>query len=129
MFQKTNFEIRISILRILWECVCVCVCVCACVCECECVWIFKQNKEPWLFQPKFAQKWIRIGNSEIWNKNQHPQDTLCANFWSKWTTLTFSTKICPKMDLGFEIYKTNVGIRISILEMPCVLFLPKFAQK
>ena len=45
----------------------------------------------------------------------------------------------PKIDLGFEIQKTTVGIRISILEIPCVPnftqngqhwhFLPKFAQK
>ena len=43
------------------------------------------------------------------------------------------------MDFWLEIQKTNVGIRISILEMPCVpifrqnkqvwLFRPKFAQK
>ena len=43
------------------------------------------------------------------------------------------------MKLGFEIQKTNVGIGISILEIPCVLILrqngqlwifwPKFAQK
>ena len=30
------------------------------------------------------------------------------------------------MDLGFEIQKTNVGIRIHILEIPCV---PIFRQK
>ena len=64
---------------------------------------------------------------------------MCANFQSKWTTLNPSAKIYPKMDLGFEIQKTNVGIRISILEIPCVpifrqngqlwLFEPKFAQK
>ena len=43
------------------------------------------------------------------------------------------------MDLGLEIQKTNVGIRMSILEIPCVpifrqneqlgLFWPKFVQK
>ena len=43
------------------------------------------------------------------------------------------------MGLGFEIQKTNVGIRISILEIPCVsifkkneqvwLLWPKYAQK
>ena len=26
--------------------------------------------------------------------------------------------VCPKMDLGFEIQKANVGIRIGILEIP-----------
>ena len=45
---------------------------------------------------------------------------MCANFQLKQTTLTFSTQICPKRKLGFEIQKTNVGIRISILEIPNV---------
>ena len=53
--------------------------------------------------------------------------------------LTFLPQICAKRKLGFEIPKTNVGIRISIFEIPCVpifrqngqlwLFGPKFAQK
>ena len=53
--------------------------------------------------------------------------------------MTFLAQICPKRKLGFEIQKTNVGIRISILEIPCVpifrqngqlwIFEPKFAQK
>ena len=41
-------------------------------------------------------------------------------------TLTFLAQICPKRKLGFQIQKTNVGIRISILEIPCV---PIFRQK
>ena len=62
-----------------------------------------------------------------------------CNFQSQWTTLIFSTQIWPKMNLGFEIQKTNIEIRISILEIPCVpifrqnehleLFRPTFAQK
>ena len=53
--------------------------------------------------------------------------------------MTFLVQICPKRKLGFEIQETNVGIRISILEIPCVpifrqngqlwVFGPKFAQK
>ena len=64
---------------------------------------------------------------------------MCANFHLKQTTLTFLAQICPKRKLGFEIQETNVGIRISILEIPCVLifrqndqlwvFGPKFGQK
>ena len=63
---------------------------------------------------------------------------MCANFQAKQTTLIFLAQICPKMDLWLEIQKTNVGIRISLLEIPCVaifrqneqlwLFWPKFAQ-
>ena len=50
---------------------------------------------------------------------------MCANFQLKWTTLTFLAQTCAKRKLGFEIQKSNVGIRISILEIPCV---PIFRQ-
>ena len=59
------------------------------------------------------------------NKNQHPQYTMCANFQSKWTTLNFTAQICPKKDLGFETGKSNVGIRINVVETFC---LPIFSQ-
>ena len=62
-----------------------------------------------------------------------------TNFWTKQTTLTFLAQTCPEKKLGFEIQKINVGIRISILEIPCVpifrhkgqlwIFGPKVAQK
>ena len=52
--------------------------------------------------------------------------------------MTFAAQICTKMDLSFENQKTNVGIRINILQIPGVpifreskqflLFQPKFAQ-
>ena len=58
---------------------------------------------------------------------------MCPNFQLKRTTLTFLAQIFPKRRLGFEIQKTNIGIRISILEIPCVpifrIFGPKFAHK
>ena len=50
---------------------------------------------------------------------------VCANFQPNWTTLSFSAQICPEMDLGLAIQKTIVGIRISILDIPCV---PIFSQ-
>ena len=90
---------------------------------------------------RLPKNWLLVWNSEnkCWNKNQHPRDTMCANLQTKRTTLTFLTQICPKGNLELEIHKTNVGIRISILEIPCVpifrqngqlwLFGPKFAQK
>ena len=63
----------------------------------------------------------------------------CSNFQAKQTALTFSVHICPKMDLGSQIQKTDVELRISILDIPCVstfsqngqllIFRPKFAQK
>ena len=62
-----------------------------------------------------------------------------ANFQAKRTALTFSSQICSKLDLGLEIHKTYVGIRVSILDIPWVsifspkrqlwIFRPKFAQK
>ena len=67
------------------------------------------------------------------------QDALCTNFQLKRTTLTFLAQIYPKRKLRFKIQKTNVGIRISIFEIPRVPFFtqnwqlwvfgPKFAQK
>ena len=77
--------------------------------------------------PNFPKGGSRVGNSEnyCWNKNQHPRYTMCANFQSKLTTLNFLAQICQKMDLGLEIQKTNVGIRISIFEIPC---MPIFRQ-
>ena len=63
---------------------------------------------------------------------------MCVTFQLKRITLTFLVQICPKRKLGFEIQKTNVGIRISILEIPCVpifsqngqllIFRPKFGE-
>ena len=64
---------------------------------------------------------------------------MCVNFQLKQTDLTFLAQIYPKKTLGFEIQKTNVGIRISIFEISCApifrqngqlwLFGTKFAQK
>ena len=90
-----------------------------------------------------------ISENESQNKNQHPQDLglkfektnieitinifeilcvyvcVCANFQAKQTALTFSAQICRKMDLVLAIQKNIVGIRISILDIPCV---PIFSQ-
>ena len=51
-----------------------------------------------------------------------------TNFQAKQTALTFLAQICPKMDLGLEIQKTNVGIRITIVKMPCVPIFRKNGQ-
>ena len=53
---------------------------------------------------------------------------MCTNFQAKQTTLTFLAQIGPKMNLGLEIHKTNVGTRISIVKMPCVLIFRKNEQ-
>ena len=101
----------------------------------------KQNRQFHLLGLTLPKNGFRYWNSKnkCWNKNQHPRDTMCANFQAEETTLTFLAPICPKMDFWLEIQKTNVEIRINILEIPCVpLFRqnrqlwnvwPKFAQK
>ena len=53
---------------------------------------------------------------------------MCANFQGKHTTLTFLAQICPRGNLELEIQKTNVGIRISILEIPRVPIFRKNEQ-
>ena len=64
---------------------------------------------------------------------------VCASFQAKQTALTLSAQIRQKMDLELAIRKTIVGIRISILDIPCApifsqneqlwIFWPKFVQK
>ena len=64
---------------------------------------------------------------------------VCANFQAKQTALTFSAQIFPKMNLGLKIQKTIIGIKLSILDIPCMpifsqnerlcVFRPKFVQK
>ena len=73
------------------------------MCVCAGVPNFRQNKQLSVFPSKFAQNEFRVGNSEnsFWNKNQHRQDAMHGNFEEKQTTLTVSTKICPK--IGFEV--------------------------
>ena len=79
--------------------------------------------------------WLKIGfrlgisEKQSRNKTQHPRDTLCPNFQAKhWI-----------QNLGLDLQKINVGIKISILEITCepifrynghfLLFRSKFAQK
>ena len=69
-----------------------------------CVPIFSQNEQ---LETEKRNVGIRINIVE----------TLYANFQPNWTFLGLSIRICPKMDLGFEIQKTNVGTRIRNLEI------------
>ena len=57
---------------------------------------------------------------------------MCANFQAKQTTLTCLAQICPKMDFWLEIQKTNVGIRVSILDSesaPPIYYVCQFSVK
>ena len=59
-------------------------------------------------------------------QNQLLQDTICANFQAKRTTLTFSVQICPKMDFGVRISKIQVGNQNQLLrDTMCVNFQVK----
>ena len=97
----------------------------------------RQNRQFHFLDLTLPKNGFRFWNSEnkYWNKNPHTRDTMCANFQAKWTNLTFWGQICPKIDFWFEIQKTNIEVKISILETPRVpifrlwLFWPKFAQK
>ena len=102
--QKTNVGIRISIIEIH-----------------ACQFSGKtQNFD--LFNPNLPKNEFR--GSKFKNRSPDSESALpryCVNFKLKWTTLTFLAQICPKRKLGFEIHKTNVGIRINI-------FVPIFRQ-
>ena len=50
---------------------------------------------------------------------------MCADFLVKQRILTFLAQIFPEMNFCLKIQKTNVRIRISILEIPCVPFSGK----
>ena len=89
--QKTNVGIRISILEI------------------PCVPIFRKNKQLWLFELKFSQKWI-FG---VWIRNQHLQHTLRANFQSKWITLIFWPKFGGNCLATCDIL---IGILLRVLQ-------------
>ena len=75
----------------------------------------------------FRKKGLRFGISENWcrNKNQYLRDNLCASVQPKQSTFTFLAQIYPKMELGLEIQKTNIEIRINFLKIAC---LPIFKQ-
>ena len=115
--RKTNLGIRISIVKM------------------PCMPIFRKNGQLWLFRPKFAQKWI-LGSEFQKSKSRFG---ICTSKIACVPILTFLVQICPKRKLGFEIQKTNVGTRISLIEIPCVplfrqngqlwIFRSKFAQK
>ena len=44
------------------------------------------------------------------------------------SNFTSWAQVFPKMDLGLEIQKTNVGIRISILNITCMPLLSQNGQ-
>ena len=51
-----------------------------------------------------------------------------CQFSGKTDNFDFLGPSLPKMDLGLEIQKTNIGVIISIVEMPCVTIFRKNGQ-
>ena len=47
----------------------------------------------------------------------HPQYTLSTSFQAKWRIQLFWLKFAQKIDLDLTFHKTNLTIRISILEI------------
>ena len=107
-----------------------------------CVPTFRKNIKTLICSTQICPKMnfeVGISKIQVQIRNLDLQDTMSVNFQLKRTTLTFLVQICPKRKLGFEIQKTNVGIRISIFEIPFVpilrqnrqfwLYGPKFVQK
>ena len=84
------------------------------------------------FGPYWPKNEFRVGVSEsscsCRNKNQHPRDTMFANFQTKQTTLTFSTKTCPKLDFGLEFQKSKFEFEISTSKILGVSIFSKNGQ-
>ena len=59
-------------------------------------------------------------------QNQYLQDTICANFQTKQTTLTFSAQICPKMDFGGRNFK---NLSLYSQSTPPRYYVCKFSGK
>ena len=115
--EKTNIEIRINIFEIL--------CVDVLVCQ------FSGRTNSFdFFSPTLPKNGFRVGNSENYcrNENRHPRYTMCVNFQSKWTNFNFSAQICPEKDLGLETERSNVGIRVNIVETLCVPIISQTGQ-
>ena len=82
---------------------------------------------------------VRILRNCVRMQNQLLQDTMCANFQAKRTTLNFRPKFVQKRILGSEFQKIKSGCRINSFKISCVpilrpskqllLFQTKFAQK
>ena len=96
---------------------------------CVCQFSGKTNSFDF-FSPNLPKTRFRVGNSENYsgNNNQHPRYTMRANFQSKRTTLNFSAQICPKRDIGLGTEKSNVGIRINIVETLCMSIFSQTGQ-
>ena len=109
--QKTNVGIRISMLEI------------------PCVPIFRQNRQLFVFGPKFAQKWI-LGSKFQKSKSGFGisiLEILCAPIFRQNGQLwIFGPKFAQKWILGSEFQKSKSGFRISTSNITCANFQSKW---
>ena len=82
--------------------------------------IFRQNGQFWLLSPNLPK-------NEFCDRNFKNLSLDSESAPPKYHVYQLSD-ICPKTDLGLEIQKTNVGIRISILKIQCVLIFRQNRQ-
>ena len=122
--QKTNGGTRISIV------------------EMPCVPILRKNGKLWLFQPKFAQKWI-LGiefQKSTFGFGICTSEIPCVSIFSFMDNFDFFAPNLPKNGFcGQNVKNLKSGFGISILEILRVpifrqngqlwIFGPKFAQK
>ena len=64
----------------------------------------------------------------MWDKNQHPQHSMCVNFQAERTNLTFSAQICLKMNFGMESQKSKTGFGIRTSKVPSVSIFSQNGQ-
>ena len=72
---------------------------------------------------------IFASNPSAVSLQAHPQDTLCTSFQAKWRIQHFRLKFAKKIDISLEFQKTNLRVRISILEILCVCVCANFQAK
>ena len=100
--QKSNVEIRVSVLEI------------------PCVPIFRQNGQLWNFWSNFAKKgmdfYLEVHSTNVEKKSACWRHHMCQ-FLGKTDNFHFFGPNLPKIYFRLEIQKTNVEIRISILEI------------
>ena len=120
-----------------------CVLVRVRVCVCACMWVcanfqccnktlyanfqVRKTKSFDFFGTKLLKNGFRFGNPENWCRNLESVSSryhVCL-FSGKMDNFDFFNPNLLKINLGLEIRKTNVGIRISIFEISCV---PIFRQ-
>ena len=94
----------------------------------RCVSIFRQKTDNFdFFGPNLPQMdfWLEIQKTNVGIRISFLWDTMCSNFETKRTTLTFLVQICPKKKFWVGNSENWCWKRISILEIP---YAPIFRQ-